>query len=44
MRMEGERGARISPFSADMMGNLLSYFLGNTYDRGHGYFFLLGYF
>jgi hypothetical protein len=44
MSVERERRAGISPFSTEWMGNLLSFFLGNTYDRGHGHFFLLGYF
>jgi hypothetical protein len=44
MSMEWEREVGISPFSANKMGNLLSFFLGNTYDHGHGYFFLIGYF
>jgi hypothetical protein len=38
----GEQG--IITFSAEWLGNLLSFFEGNTYDRGHRHFFTLCYF
>jgi hypothetical protein len=51
MSMEREQGAwsgsgeqGIITFSAEWLGNLLSFFEGNTYDRGHRHFFTLCYF